>query len=237
MRRISRGPPAATTTGLLLTACIGLATVIYFELDEPPLSGVAQSRPAGAAVAEATAPAAERPPEIGFDMPPLAVFSEITARPLFSPTRRPPPPPEEAPAAEEAPVERGQFALRGVALAGDRRVALLQRRATGELVRALEGQSVDGWRVAGITATEAVLESGGDKYVVEVEKDVSAPVPVAEPDDARGRRRAAARLRAEQLRLDPNAAGGQPGQSDEVDPDAEEFIEEEPLDPNAGGGG
>ena len=54
-------------------------------------------------------------------MPPLAVFSEIAARPLFSPTRRPPPPPEEAPAAEEAPVERGQFALRGVALAGENR--------------------------------------------------------------------------------------------------------------------
>lgn len=226
-KRIPRGGGGRpTTTGLLLTACLGLAAVIYFELEgQTTLSGVAQSMPAGRGTgAAAEAVAAAQPVETRFEMPPLAVFSEIPARPLFSPTRRPPPPPEEAPPPEEPPPERGQFMLRGVAIAGDQRVALLERRATGELVRALEGQSVDGWRVTGIAAGQAVLEAAGDSYVIEVEKDVGGPAPMPAPErPERARRRAA----AAGLQLGPNADDPEALSEEPLDPDAEEFFEEE----------
>lgn len=165
------------TTGLLALACAGLLAVIYVELDEPPLSRTARSMPSGADAAVGGAAAGgARAGGLGFDMPPLAIYSEIAARPLFSPTRRPPPP-------EAAPEEPGgpaagtdDLLLRGIAIAGDSRVALIERRATGELVRALEGQSVDGWRVATIAPGAVVLKgSGGDEHTLPVEKDSSPP--------------------------------------------------------------
>ena len=130
--------------------------------------------------------------------------------------------------------ERDQFMLRGVAIAADQRVALFERRATGELVRAMEGQSIDGWRVTGIATGEAVLEAGEERYVIAVEKDVGGPVAMPTPKRAeRARRRAAAGLR----QLGPDANSEELVEEEPLDPDAEELTEEEQgveePDPNA----
>ena len=177
MRGWWRGQPGTTVALALL--CLGLSGVIYVELDEPPLSREARSMPAAAAIGTA----AERAEiDVEFEMPPLAVYAEIAARPLFSPTRQPPPPEDE-----EAPVPQEDLAsikdsliLRGVASDGAERVALLERRATGELQRTLEGQTVDGWQVVEITSRSVHFEAGEREQVLEIEKDVSPPVPARE---------------------------------------------------------
>lgn len=199
-----------TITGLLALACAGLLAVIYVELDEPPLSRTARSMPSGAAAADGGTAAGGAPVDggLGFDMPPLAIYSEIAARPLFSPTRRPPPPEEAAPEEPEEGPAAGtdDLLLRGIAIADDSRVALIERRATGELVRALEGQSVDGWRVAAIAPDAVVLTSGGgDEHTLKIEKDGSPPAGVAGRVQRQVPPPAAAQGEAGPERTDPEA--------------------------------
>lgn len=170
-----RGQPKLT--GLLVLICLGLLTVIYLELDDPPLSRTAQSMPAGSG----TPARAEPQADMAFELPPLAAYSEIAARPLFSPSRRPAPRQQAAAQpAEPRAVPADEFLLRGVALAGDSRVALIERRTTVGILRVLEGQSVGGWRLAAIRPDAIVLESEGEEHVLEVEKDKS-PSVTAQP--------------------------------------------------------
>jgi general secretion pathway protein N len=173
---VSRRSPSRTA-GVLILVCAGLLALILVQLDQTPLSRAARSTPAAAP--DRTPVVDLEAKDLQFEMPALSLYSDIEARPLFSPTRRPPPP-EETPIEEEeapAPVTR-DLVLRGVATAGTERVALIEERATSKLVRAIEGQSVGGWRVTAIREKAVELEGRGDQLVLELEQDSSPPAAV-----------------------------------------------------------
>ncbi len=139
-------------TVLLLLLCLGLGYAVYAELGSGPAD------PADLTVTKvAPEPAAVPPAEPAFTLPPLGDFSETVARPLFLPSRRPLAPAEDAPA--EA-VTRDLFTLMGVIISADERMALVKRRKTGEVLRLIEGQRVDGWLVEAIMPDRLALSHG-----------------------------------------------------------------------------
>lgn len=91
----------------------------------------------------------------------LQEFSEINARPIFTPSRRAPPKkvklvaPLTAKPAPPPPLI-GYWTLVGVAIWPDAKVALLHS-ATGVTETAIEGQSVGGWRVFKIAPDRVVF--------------------------------------------------------------------------------
>jgi hypothetical protein len=95
------------------------------------------------------------PPETGpklASLPPFADFAETSARPLFSPTRRP------APGAALVGID-GRYRLLGLVIAGTARHALLAPVAGGAALELAEGDAVDGWTVTKIERDRVSLKS------------------------------------------------------------------------------
>lgn len=102
------------------------------------------------------------------DFIPLSDFTETTARPLFSASRRPPPSANQESAKEPVEeavvqtVERNQFAVMGIVSAQDEKVALLKKlNSNEEVVRVKEGQAIFGWTVTEIAARSVTLQQNG----------------------------------------------------------------------------
>jgi general secretion pathway protein N len=94
---------------------------------------------------------------------PEQAYPEAAARPLFSPTRRP------APAVVATPqptFQRGQFALLGVIVVGDHRIAMLRERSNGRVHRVEKGRDVNGIKVADIQAESVTLAMGAEQESV-----------------------------------------------------------------------
>ncbi len=155
-------------TVLLLLLCLGLGYAVYAELGSGPAD------PADLTVTKvAPEPAAVPLAEPAFTLPPLGDFSETVARPLFLPSRRPLAPAEDAPA--EAGVVRNLFTLMGVIISADERMALVKRRKTGEVLRLIEGQRVDGWLVEAIMPDRLALSHGAETEEVVLKDAARAP--------------------------------------------------------------
>lgn len=154
-------------TVFLLVLCLVLGYVVYTELRSGPAEPALVTE-----AAVAPEPAAVPPAEPAFTLPPLEDFSETVARPLFLPSRRPLAPAEDASA--EAGVMRDLFTLIGVIIFADERMALVKRRETGEVLRLIEGQRVDGWLVEAIMPDRVTLSHGEETEEVEL-KDVARP--------------------------------------------------------------
>lgn len=157
MRRRRSSPGRAPF--YLLVVCIGLAWMVYWQIANPP------AFPSD--VAAADQPAASEPTrarQAEFSLPPLAEYSEIVARPLFSPTRRPPVE-TEADTDDASPPLSG-LVLAGVVISTEGRLALLRRSRTAEVVRVLLGQEIDGWRVEAIESDRVTLRQGDTVEVV-----------------------------------------------------------------------
>jgi hypothetical protein len=105
------------------------------------------------------------PNDTRLEKPAISTFSEFVARPLFTPTRRPPPTKTEPNIATTAPKPEN-LQLIGVIISEGERMALLQTLATGDVTRAVEGQSVGGWEVHAINPTQVVLKRGNASEVV-----------------------------------------------------------------------
>lgn len=139
----------------LFILCVILGAVVYFELN--------QERPVqdtGRASATARPNGIVLQPETGFSMPPRDSYSEIVARPLFSPSRRPAVAPAEEPQATETAVAPSRFVLIGVMIAVDDRFALLRRRVPPDTAWVSVGQVIDGWLVEAIEPNRVVLRNG-----------------------------------------------------------------------------
>jgi hypothetical protein len=111
--------------------------------------------PAGAV--EPAAHAEPLPPPLPEREPPQAEpIGPILARPLFSSTRRPPQ------TADAAPSDTGlsDTRLTGILIAPGRHIAIFAP-AGAKLLSVSEGQTLSGWRIDSITATEVSL-SGPD---------------------------------------------------------------------------
>lgn len=153
----------------------GAAAVLILLLVWPWL----QSPPAVRAEApsEQSAPA----PELSA-MPPLARFSAIGERPLFSSSRRPVPGEKAVPA---GPGIEQRYRLLGILTTGDSRRALLAEGKRRFAV--MEGGMLEGWRIAHIEHDRIVLSSSAGEAVLQLQPAAAGegwvdPSPIARPN-------------------------------------------------------
>ncbi|MCB1760875.1 MAG: hypothetical protein KDI68_13980 [Gammaproteobacteria bacterium] len=166
-------------TLLLLGLAAGLCYALYaafndnaFDAAETAASAPqAQRSPVGADTAAAVA---ELPPA-----PPLARFEEMTARPLFSQSRRPPAPGEEpvasAPQLASAPPDQSQYSVMGILITDNQRSALLKPRGKeADTVRASEGEMLpgSGWKITEITPEWVKIEQQGSSETLKLSDNV-----------------------------------------------------------------
>ena len=138
-------------TGPLALAA-GLAGILAFELVAGPLF-VPEEPQAAPTVGVISDTASVVPAE----KPEISNFEEVVSRPLFTQTRRPIPRTSES----AAPISESlNFDLLGVVISPVGRTALLRPKPSGELLRVVEGQTVEGWEVRAIKPTEIVLGRG-----------------------------------------------------------------------------
>jgi hypothetical protein len=160
-------------TGLWSLGIAGLAACVVLELTG---TGIA---PEVTAAAPATG-LPEAPPEPReFQPPPRREFNEISARPLFFPSRRPFVPPD-APAATQAAVPPPiGVELIGVLLTEQERAALVQPQGEAEAHWLHEGQTVAGWSVEEIAADHVTLRDGDRLELVKLRADRAPDPPKA----------------------------------------------------------
>lgn len=152
----------------LLVLCVGLASMVYWQVENPPSYAIiaATDGPAG------SKPSSALPAK--FTFPPLAEFSEIVARPLFSPSRRPPKEIEDSDSDTfvALPSQPSRFILAGVVISAEGRMVLLRRMNSTDLIRALMGQEIDGWYVESIEQDRVTLRRGDTVEIVTLQDKV-----------------------------------------------------------------
>jgi hypothetical protein len=148
-----------------LLAIAGLGTVVAYEL-----TGGMALAPEVTAAAPASAMPEAAPAPNEFRPPPQRQFNEISARPLFFPSRRPFALPAEAQAATVAE-PAAALELIGVLLTDRQRAALLQPLGQADALWAREQQTVAGWLVEEIAADRVRLREGDQVEVVELRDD------------------------------------------------------------------
>jgi hypothetical protein len=106
------------------------------------------------------------------------LYPEVTARPLFTPTRRPAP--AAAPPSTYTP---GQFMLQGVIVVGDARTAMLREKSNGRIHRVEAGREINGIKVSQIDREAVTLTQGSDREVLtlQVLKPGAVPLPGTPP--------------------------------------------------------
>ena len=121
--------------------------------------------PASAPGLSAEVSEAAPPAQAIADLPPLATFSAVFERPLFSPSRRPPPD-EKVPALDGGVAAR--YRLLGLLTAGETRRALLAEGS--RRFEIAEGAALDGWIVARIEQDRMVLSSPVGETVLKLHR-------------------------------------------------------------------
>ena len=125
----------------------------------------------GASLRDVLHPASGKPaiPADAKLLPPLIAaaaeqaYPETTARPLFTPTRRPAP---ELAAVSQSIFQKGQFVLAGVIVVGDNRIAMLREKSSGRIHRVENGKEVNGIKVGQIQREQVTLSMGGEQEVL-----------------------------------------------------------------------
>ncbi|HXS53990.1 MAG TPA: hypothetical protein VN782_15755 [Usitatibacter sp.] len=155
MNAFLRQPTIASLAVLaaILVAAIGLETGFGTRLGPTIPAGVSKRAvPNEAKLLPAPAP-----------IDPATTYTEMVARPLFTPTRRP------APAAEpaaEASFKRGQYVLQGVIIAAGMKIAMLREKATGKVHRVEEGHDLAGMKLAEVKPDSVTLAAGKEQEVL-----------------------------------------------------------------------
>lgn len=88
-------------------------------------------------------------------------FTETTARPVFTPVRRPPPPPEP-PAPPRPTMKKGQFVLLGALITKEKNIALLREVATGKVMRVEQGKEIKDITVGNVLPEKVTLTQYDD---------------------------------------------------------------------------
>lgn len=156
-----------------LLVCTTLLTVLVYELSaplsalEPPLIRLHRGD--------------AKPTQVKIFMPlPPASFSVINDRPVFNPLRTPIKPaasPDEAAAA--APPPPPKFALVGIILDGQSKLALIKMPGAPFATGVAIGGDVAGWQVSQIDSNGIVLHSGSSDYRVPLDGSSGAAAPAA----------------------------------------------------------
>lgn len=169
MRDSLRRNPVLAVLGLLALA---LAGVLAIEVSTGgPTVPSRASRKAMPAEAKLLPPMVATAPE--------QAYPETTARPLFSPTRRPAP---AAVAVAQPTMQRGQFVLLGVTMAGETRIAMLRERSNGRIHRAEKGREINGLKVAEIQRESVTLAVGAENETLSL--NVQKPAVPGQPGPA-----------------------------------------------------
>jgi len=110
-----------------------------------------------------------------FTLPELAALTETIDRPLFSRDRRPVNTPDEPVQIVESPEPVSaapiSLSLTAVVINGAQRMALLQGQVAGAgLIRAEEGQTVEGWLVEKVLPERVVLSRGEEQQELMLRK-------------------------------------------------------------------
>jgi hypothetical protein len=141
---------------LLALAALALAAILAVEY-----STGGPTVPTGPARRAVPAEAKLLPPVVA--TAPEQAYPETAARPIFSPTRRP------APAAVATPqptIQRNQFTLVGVTIAGGTRIAMLRERSNGRIHRVEKGRDINGLKVAEIERESVTLAAGPEQELL-----------------------------------------------------------------------
>jgi len=137
-----------------------------------------------------------------FTLPPLEQgFAETTARPMFTPVRRPPPPSVQ----EKSTMQKGQFALLGALITRDKSIAMLRDVSSGKATRVEQGKEIRGMTVTRIDPEKVMLTQDGETEELVLKIQPSAK-PLAAP-------KAAPAQQPVQPQAVPQAAGGTPAAS------------------------
>ena len=172
MRDSLRRNPVLAVLGLLALALVGVLA-IEVSTGGPTVPSRA-SRKAMPAEAKLLPPMVATAPE--------QAYPETTARPLFSPTRRPAP---AAVAVAQPTMQRGQFVLLGVTMAGETRIAMLRERSSGRIHRAEKGREINGLKVAEIERESVTLAVGAENETLSLNvQKPAAPGAPGQPGPA-----------------------------------------------------
>ncbi len=172
--RVNQRSLGAISLGL---ACFAITGMIGIELDWGrrihPFPPVPKPAPAVRV---------DYPAQPEFTLLPLEQgFVETTARPLFTPVRRPPPPP-----APPAPgMQKGQFVLLGALITKDNSIALLRDVATGKTMRVEQGKEIKGITLANVYPEKVILTQHNDteELVLKIQSQ-SKPAALGQPAHA-----------------------------------------------------
>jgi hypothetical protein len=162
-------------TALLLLAIAGLAAVVMLEL-----GGDVAIAPEVTAAARATVAAEAQAEPKKFQPPPERQFNEITARPLFFPSRRPFVPAAAADSQAAPTDDPTSVELIGVLLTESERAALVQPKGEPAAHWVREQQTVAGWVIEEIGADRVRLRDGDHVEVVKLRSDQARPTAKAE---------------------------------------------------------
>jgi hypothetical protein len=155
-----------------VTLALGAVLAYQWFAPVPPIA-VAQAK---------TVVRAEAPPALPrYDPPSEDQFASINARSAFDPERAPvAEPPEEGTASVTPP----DISLVGVAIGGEKSVALLKSPGAMEGISATLGQVVDGWSLVRIAPGFVVFHANGTDYTVKLRAAAGLPQPVLAPATA-----------------------------------------------------
>lgn len=96
----------------------------------------------------------------------LDMLDQTVGRPLFAPARKRPPPAEAG--APDAPAKTDHaYDLLGVALGGNRPIAIMRKKQDGKSFRVEVGDMLGGWHVSKVDSQSVELErAGGEQEIV-----------------------------------------------------------------------
>ncbi len=140
-RGLELAPAAFAASGLLALVAVFLPSLVFYDSPPPDAAIAAPSRVV---------------------VPPLSNYAAIVWRPLFNDgRRRDPPPPPPAPPKPPPPPSAEHYQLVGIILSSDLRMALVARRADGQVAHLHVGDMLDGWTVNAIDASGVQLSGPG----------------------------------------------------------------------------
>jgi len=155
--------PAHTRIAVLGAACLGLGLAWAWIVLNPAEPIVPVQSPAHPPTLPALTDVLQ------FTMAPMPAFSEISARPIFIPTRRPIPPPAAPsvavtpappPLPPPAPPPQINVTLVGIMIGDAGRFALVRAAGSQTVTTLAQGEEISGWRVFLILPDRIVLRVG-----------------------------------------------------------------------------
>jgi hypothetical protein len=204
---------APWTTAALAAGCAGLGAIVALEM-----SGGLSLAPEVTAAAPSTSQLDWSPAPVEFEPPSPDGLDDITARPVFSPSRRPFVITEEAPE-PVADLPLPPLQLIGVLLTEQQRTALVQEVGVGKPSWVREGADIQGWHVETIEQSRVHLSAGDRLETVELRPDTATPA------NARPKRRERRREAADEAAAEPSNEAAADAEA-EADPDPELEVDE-----------